>query len=74
MAQPGEFPKYLMIIRGQKMFLSLIKAAEIYDEGFVPVEFGEYVLSSDFIPSELTDEHKTLIKNFGGKLHVKKSS
>ncbi len=72
MAQPAEFPKYLMIINGKKRFLSLKDAAEVNDAGFGRIEFGEYVLSENFEPSDLTDEHKTLIKNFGGRLHVKR--
>lgn len=72
MAQPAEFPKYLMIINGKKKFLNLKDAAEVNDAGFGRIEFGEYVLAENFIPSEMTDEHKTLIRNFGDRLHVKK--
>ncbi len=72
MAKPTEFPKYLMIINGNLKFLSLRDAAEVNDSGFGRIEFGKLVLSENFTVSEMSDEHKALIRSFGDRLHVKK--
>ncbi|MEI7709656.1 MAG: hypothetical protein WCI76_02995, partial [bacterium] len=41
------FPKYLMRIDEKLMFMSLQAAAAAFDNGFVKVDFGRYVLNAD---------------------------
>ena len=37
------YPRYQMKVNGRTLWCSLREAAQHYDNGFVPVEFGDYV-------------------------------
>jgi len=59
----NDFPKYLMVIDGKLHFVPFREAYVAYDNGFVPVEFGQYVLNHDFSVREMTEEDKSKISD-----------
>ena len=56
-----EFPKYLMKINGKRVFCSFRDAYVAYDSGWVPVQFGRYVLNADFTVRPMDDRDKAKI-------------
>ncbi len=62
-ASDGLWPKYAMSFwnpeqgkeNKQRKFLPFSEAAQLYDSGFVQVEFGIYVLSEDMSMRRMTD-------------------
>ncbi len=67
-----DFPKYLMKIDGERKFLSFRDAYVAYDLGFVPVEFGRYVLNADFSVQKMTEEDKSEISYAADKYNAGK--
>ncbi len=61
MSDSDQFPKYLMKINGDRRYLSFGEACAAYDSGTRKVEFGRYVLDSDFRVREMTDEDRSKI-------------
>ena len=53
--------RYMMIVDGNTHFLLLRETAQVYDSGWVPVEFGDLVLLEDFTTVVMTDEDKQKI-------------
>ncbi len=58
---PGEFPKYLMNINGERFFLDFRSAYVAYDNGQKPVSFGRYVLNADFSLRKMNCDDKSKI-------------
>lgn len=55
------FPMYLMIIEGERCFLSLQEAGKVFDNGHINVSIGNLVRESDRSVRNITPEEVTKI-------------
>lgn len=53
--------RYLMIINGERKWLPIEEAGVAYDNGFVPVTIGGYVLVGNFIERKITNTERRKI-------------
>lgn len=58
-----DFPKYLMKVNGDRMFLTFREAYVAYNSGSDKVEFGRYVLDENFHVRKMTEEDRDKISD-----------
>jgi hypothetical protein len=65
--ETGAFPKYLMKVNGDRVFVSFRDTYVLFDSGNARVEFGRYVLNEDFSVRHMTQEDKDKISEAAEK-------
>lgn len=59
----AKYPLYEMWIEGKKEYLSLGRAGSAYNNGFVAVEIGEWVLYAEGRTRRMTDDDRAAISD-----------
>jgi len=72
MSISSELPKYLMKVNGNMKFLSFTDASIAYDNGWVRVEFGPYVLGKDYSIRKMSDEERLEISDAADEYSMSK--
>lgn len=71
-AQRNSFPKYMLKIDENRVFLSFQEAYTAYNSGSSDVRFGRYVLHEDFTVRMMDDADRSKISQAADRLEASK--
>ncbi len=68
----SSFPRYLMIVNGNRLWLDIGNAGVAFDSGWVPVRIGGKVIEEDGTERDVTDEEKQRISDIAEEYSASK--